>query len=62
MKTLKSDVVAKHHGSSSIYPTYNLNSKMMNFMAILPIARDNNPPENLINCIDVQVTSLQMDF
>ena len=62
MKTLKSDVVTKHHGSSSIDPTYDPNSKMMNFMAIMPIAGDNNPLENLINCNDVQVTSLQMDF
>ena len=31
-------------------------------MAVMLIARDKNPPENLINCTDVQVTSLQMDF
>ena len=43
MKTLKSDAIAKHQGSSSIYPTYDPNSVMMNFMAVMPVARDNNP-------------------
>ena len=62
MKTLKSDVVVEHHGSNRIYPTYDPNSEMINFMAIMPIARDNNPLENLINHNDVQVTNFQMDF
>ena len=62
MKTLKSDAIVEHQGSSSIYPTYDPNSEIINFMAIMPIARDKNPPENLINRTDVQVTSLQMDF
>ena len=64
MKTLKSDVVVEHQVSNSnnIYPTYNPKTKMMNFMAVMPIARNNNPLENLISCNDVQVTSLQMDF
>ena len=35
---------------------------MMNFMAIMPLGRDNNPPQNVINRNDIQVTSLQMDF
>ena len=62
MKTLKSHVVAEHHGSNNIYPTYDPNSEMMNFMAVMPIARDKNPSEYLINHTDVQVTRLQMDF
>ena len=62
MKTLKSDAFTEHHGSNSIYPTYNQNSKMMNFMVVMPIPRDNNSPQNLINRNDAQVTSLQMDF
>ena len=62
MKTLKSDSIVEHHGSSSIYPPYHPNSEMMNFMVVMPVAGDNNPPKNLINCTDVQVTSLQMDF
>ena len=62
MKTLKSDAIAEHHGSSSIYPAYDTKFEMMNFMVVMAIARDNNPPKNLINPTDVQVTSLQMDF
>ena len=31
-------------------------------MVVMPVAGDNNPLENLINRIDVQVTSLQMNF
>ena len=54
MKTLKSDTVAECQGSTNrIFPTYDPNNKMMNFMA-----RDNNPLENLINHNNVQVTSL----
>ena len=64
MKMLKSDVVAEHQGSNNniIFTTYDPNTKMMNFMVVMPQARDNNPLENLINCNDVQVASLQMDF
>ena len=35
---------------------------MMNFKAVMPLGRDNNQPENVINRNDVQVTSLQMDL
>lgn len=31
-------------------------------MVVMPLARDNNLPENIIYRNDVQVTSLQMDF
>ena len=31
-------------------------------MAIMPLGRDNNPLENVTNCNDIQVTSLQMDL
>ena len=45
MKTLKSDAVIEHQGSSnSIFPTYGPNIEMMNFMIVIPLARDNNPP------------------
>ena len=37
-------------------------NEMMNFMAIMPLGRDNNQQENVINHNDVQVTSLQMDL
>lgn len=63
MKTLKSDAVAECQGSTNrIYPTYDPNSEMMNFMAVMPLGRDNNPPQNVINPNDIQVTSLQMDL
>ena len=63
MKTLKSDAIVEHQGSSnSIFPTYDPNTKMMNFMVVMPLARDNNPLENVINHNDVQVTSLQIDL
>ena len=45
VKTLKSDAIAKHQRSSnSIFPTHDPNSKMMNFIAIMLVARGNNPP------------------
>ena len=31
-------------------------------MAIMPLGRDNNPPQNVINHNNIQVTSLQMDL
>ena len=54
MKTIKSDAVAEHQGSNSnsTYPKYDPNTKMMNFMVVMLVARDNNP----------QVISLEMDF
>ena len=63
MKTSKSDAIATCQGSTNtIFPTYDPNNEMMNFMAIMPLGRDNNAPENVINCNDIQVTSLQMDL
>ena len=45
MKTLKSDAVAECQGSTNrIFPTYGPNNEMMNFMAVIPLGRDNNPP------------------
>ena len=61
MKTLKSDAVVECQGSTNIiFPTYDPNNEMMNFMAVMPPGRDNNQPKNVINRNDVQVTSLQM--
>ena len=31
-------------------------------MAVMPLGRDNNPPQNVINHNGIQVTSLQMDL
>ena len=60
---MKSDVVVEYRGSTnSIFLTYYPNTEMMNFMAVKPLAIDNNPLENVINRSDVQVTSLQMNF
>ena len=63
MKTLKSDAIVECQESTNIiFPTYDPNNEMVNFMAIMPLGRDNNPPKNVINRNDVQVTSLQMDL
>ena len=63
MKTLKSDAVVECQGSTNrIFPTYDPNNEMMNFMAVMPLGRDNNPSENVINHNSVQVTNLQMDL
>ena len=63
IKTLKSDAVVECQGSTNrIFPTYDPNNEMMNFMAVMPLGRDNNQLENVINCNDVQVTSLPIDL
>ena len=54
MKTLKSDALAKCQGSSNrMFPTYDSNNEMMNFMVVVPLGRDNIQLENVINCNDV---------
>ena len=59
MKTLKSDAIAQCQGSTNrIFPTYDPNNEMMNFMVVMPLGRDNNPPQNVINHNDIQDTSL----
>ena len=59
MKTLKSDAPVECQGSTSrIFPTYDPNNEMMNFMVVMPLGRDNNLLKNVINCNNVQVTSL----
>ena len=63
MKTLKRDAVVECQGSTNrIFPTYDPNNEMMNFMAAMSLGRDNNPLQNVINHNDIQVTSFQIDF
>ena len=63
MKTLKSDAFFECQGSTNrIFPTYDPNNEMMNFMVVMPLGRDNNPPENVIYCKNIQVTNIQMDL
>ena len=63
MKTLKSDAIVEcQESTNKIFPTYDPNNEMMNFMVVMPLGRDNNPPQNVINHNDIQVTNLQMDL
>ena len=64
IKTLKSVTILEHKrtNNNNIFPTYDTSTKMMNFMDVMPLARDNNLPKNIISHNDKQVTSVQMDI
>ena len=65
-KTMKMEAIAAARDAkpttNRLFPTYDPDKDMMEFMILMPPARDNNPPESQLDPSEFQVSTLQMDL
>ena len=65
-KTIKMEAIATacdvEPATNRLFPTYNPDKDMMEFMVVMPPARDNNPLESQLDPFEFQVSTLQMDL
>ena len=59
------EIVVSHDAkpiTNRLFPTYDPDKDMMEFMVVMPPARDNNPPESQLDPSEFEVSTLQMDL
>lgn len=65
-KTMKMEAIVAAHDAepttNRLFPTYDPNKDMMDFMVFMPPARDNNPPKSQLDPSEFQVSTLQVDL